>query len=268
MKLIDQSAFKYLSVKLPMLGAFFMLVLIPLLQWALDFQLIPKDYEALVVGVVISLLAFIGKKIYQPNLHADVQVTEILSFAKLQPNINMSAKGFAHVKKVFFGGKLQQSHVDNINSILNAVNKHNISNIKQVAYLLATAYHETNATMQPVREAYWLSEAWRKKNLRYYPWYGRGHVQLTWQVNYKKADDKLGLKGLLIKNPDLAMRSDISAEVLVIGSKEGWFTGRKLDDYISNVKTDYVGARRIINGTDKAKQIADVADVWEEALKM
>ena len=53
------------------------------------------------------------------------------------------------------------------------------------AYGLATAWWETNKTMQPVREAYWLSEAWRKPNLRYYPHYGRGYVQLTW-----KGDDK------------------------------------------------------------------------------
>lgn len=31
------------------------------------------------------------------------------------------------------------------------------------AYMLATAYWETNETMQPVIEAYWLSEAWRKR---------------------------------------------------------------------------------------------------------
>ena len=62
------------------------------------------------------------------------------------------------------------------------------------AYALATAFHETNGTMQPVREAYFLkgnAEAWRKAHLRYYPWYGRGFVQLTWQRNYQRADDDL-----------------------------------------------------------------------------
>ena len=70
MKLINENPWQYLSVKLPMLGAFFMLVLIPLLQWALDFQLIPKQHEAVVVGIIIPLLGLIGKKIYQPELHA------------------------------------------------------------------------------------------------------------------------------------------------------------------------------------------------------
>ena len=51
----------------------------------------------------------------------------------------------------------------------------------QLTYLLATAFWQTARTMQPVDEAFWLSEAWRKKNLRYWPWYGRGHCQLTWE---------------------------------------------------------------------------------------
>lgn len=69
MKLINESAFKHLSVKLPMLGAFFMLVLIPLLQWALDYQLVPTKYESIVVGTVLPILAWVGRKIYQPSLH-------------------------------------------------------------------------------------------------------------------------------------------------------------------------------------------------------
>lgn len=56
----------------------------------------------------------------------------------------------------------------------------------QIAYVLATVEWETAKTFKPVREAFWLSEAWRKKNLRYYPFYGRGYVQLTWEKNYKK----------------------------------------------------------------------------------
>ena len=51
----------------------------------------------------------------------------------------------------------------------------------QAAYVLATAYWETARTMEPVREAFWMSEEWRRANLRYFPWYGRGFVQLTWE---------------------------------------------------------------------------------------
>ena len=78
MKLIKENPWQYLSVKLPMLGAFLLLVLVPLVQWALDFNLIPDEHKAIVVGVVLPLLALIGKKIYQPKLH------QIQSFAAVQ----------------------------------------------------------------------------------------------------------------------------------------------------------------------------------------
>lgn len=135
----------------------------------------------------------------------------------------------------------------------------------QAAYVLATAFWETARTMRPVVEAFWLSEAWRKANLRYYPWHGRGYVQLTWEHNYKKASDLLGVD--LIADPDKALDPDIAAKVLVIGSRDGWFTGRKLSDYITLRKSDFAGARRIINGTDKAGTIAGIAVDYDKALK-
>ena len=134
----------------------------------------------------------------------------------------------------------------------------------QAAYVLATAFWETNRTMKPVREAYWLSEEWRRRNLRYWPYYGRGYVQLTWRDNYKRAGAKFGVD--LAGNPDKALEPEIAAKTLVVGSKEGWFTGKKLSDYI-NGKTDWIGARRIINGTDKAKEIAAIAADYDKALK-
>lgn len=124
----------------------------------------------------------------------------------------------------------------------------------QAAYVLATAWHETAHTMEPVREAYWLSETWRKSNLRYYPYYGRGFVQITWQANYKKASRKLGKD--FVSDPDAVMEPRASAEILVTGMKEGWFTGKKLSDYVVDDAFLYVGARRIVNGTDKANKIA------------
>ena len=113
----------------------------------------------------------------------------------------MTTGGFSILRKSF--GSLNQDQVDNINLIIEYCNKYSLE-YNQAAYVLATAWHETNQTMLPVIEAYWLSEEWRKKNLRYYPWYGRGFVQLTWQDNYKLADNKLGLNGEMLKNPSLA----------------------------------------------------------------
>ena len=146
------------------------------------------------------------------------------------------------------------------------------------AYALATACHETAYTMQPVREAFWLSENWRKSHLRYFPYYGRGYVQLTWKANYDRADRELGLNGSLNKNLDLAMDPNIAAQIMVKGMQEGWFCadkGGKRHTLARHVPADgkaasvdqFTSARRIINGTDKAGKIAGEAIKFQTALQ-
>jgi predicted chitinase len=130
----------------------------------------------------------------------------------------------------------------------------------QIAYVLATVEWETAKTFKPVREAFWLSEAWRKKNLKYYPFYGRGFVQLTWKNNYEKYSNILGVD--MVKKPDLAMDGNIALFVLVHGFKTGTFTGRKITDFINVNKTDFLNARRGINGVDRASRIASLAQKY------
>lgn len=127
----------------------------------------------------------------------------------------------------------------------------------QIAYVLATVEWETARTFKPVKEAYWLSEQWREENLRYFPYYGRGFVQITWERNYQKYADILGID--LVKNPDLAMNENVALFILVHGFKTGAFTGRKITDYIDETKTEFVDARRCINGTDHDEDIATLA---------
>ena len=134
----------------------------------------------------------------------------------------------------------------------------------QAAYVLATAYWETAHTMEPVREAFWLSDDWRKANLRYYPWYGRGFVQITWEANYVRMGNRLNVD--LTSDPDIVMDPAMSAQILVIGMVEGLFTSKKLADYITLQSSNYRGARRIVNGTDKAGPIAEIAEEYEAAL--
>lgn len=138
--------------------------------------------------------------------------------------------------------------------------------LPQIAYVLATAFWETARSMQPVEEAYYLGARAEKyrKGLRYYPWHGRGFAQLTWEANYKKAGAALGVD--LTSDPSKAMEPSISARILVQGMKGGWFTGKKLADYINDTKTDFVGARRIVNGTDEAAEIAALARDYAKAL--
>lgn len=173
---------------------------------------------------------------------------------------------FNAVRKGILGPTLDDGEVEGCKAIIAAFAGQPLSH---VAYALATAAHETARTMQPVREAYWLSEDWRKKNLRYFPWYGRGYVQITWQDNYKRADDELHLGGTLLANPDRAMEPDIAAKIMRLGMDEGWFTRHTLKSHCPDWKgtlDQFEGARRIINGTDKAHTIAVYAMQFQDAL--
>lgn len=68
MKFIEQNAIQYLSVKLPLLGAFLMLAVL-VLQWCLDFNFIPEKAAPIIVGTILPALSWLGRKIAQPNLN-------------------------------------------------------------------------------------------------------------------------------------------------------------------------------------------------------
>jgi putative chitinase len=158
--------------------------------------------------------------------------------------------------------------------------------ITHVAYMFATAFHETAHTLQPVKEANWLTDqqaaayfhrmydkggarpdvAARLGNTEYgdgVKFAGRGYVQLTGRTNYARAEKELGLP--FTTSPDLMLLQGPAALVMRRGMVEGWFTSRKLADYLPAV--GYMAARRIINGQDKAADIAAYATRFEEALR-
>ncbi|WP_151742868.1 glycoside hydrolase family 19 protein [Acinetobacter sp. TUM15113] len=198
----------------------------------------------------------------------------------------MTEKGFNVLREKF--GKLRKSQIDAINDIVAAIDADKSITYAQAAYILATTWHETARTMLPVVEygqgknrtyGTWYLDSLDqrycfkdgKKQNAYlceeypYLYYGRGYVQLTWFANYEKASNKIGVD--LLNNPDLASKKEYAIKIMLEGMKEGWFTGGKLSDYIYQSKKDYEGARRIINGTDKAKLIAGYADTFEYALR-
>ena len=183
----------------------------------------------------------------------------------------LDRKVFFESVRGLFKGRLVQLQVDGLNSLLDAANG---CRINETAYMLATAYHETAATMQPIEEygkgrgrdygkRLKMSRQPYSSSLPIY--YGRGYVQLTWYENYDKAGRLLKLD--LLRQPELALQADVAAKIMREGMIEGWFTGKKLSDYVGLRTADYVGARRIINGTDKANLIADFAVTFELALR-
>lgn len=192
---------------------------------------------------------------------------------------------FAHVRKHLFGGKLNQGQVEGINAILAAWDRHGDGNLHRLAYVLATPIRETDSTMQPITEygqrsyfnKYEPGTAIGKRLGNTHPgdgyrYRGRGQVMITGRRNYRVAGDKLGID--LEGNPELALDLATSARILVVGTMEGWFTGKGLTDYIDDVdETDdedlkeFVQARRTVNGTDKAVLIGGHAIEFEKALK-
>lgn len=172
---------------------------------------------------------------------------------------------FDSVRAAPFKGRLTQRQTDGLTALLDACDKVSPPlDLRFEAYMLATAFHETARTMQPIEE-------YGKGRGRAYghpagPWHqvydGRGDVQLTWERNYAHATQRLRALGVigadvdLERDPDLAMRPDIAAAIMIHGMLEGWFTGKKLADYFTTKVSDWGNARRIINGTDCALKIA------------
>lgn len=180
-------------------------------------------------------------------------------------------------RKIFFDGfrrdidsSIEQKQVDGLEFLLGKMESDpRWKDVRHVAYALATAGHETAWSFQPVEEGYYLGSAAKvkrfQKTLRYFPYFGRGYVQLTWAKNYEHASKKLGVD--FNKHPELVMQPENAYEILTAGMHEGWFTGKKLSDYIYGSTADYKNARRIINGVDKAALIASYAKAFEKILR-
>lgn len=172
-------------------------------------------------------------------------------------------KFWARARAIFHGPN--QSQVDGTNLILNGFEeRYPTGDVRWLAYWLATAFWETARTMQPVKEAYWLSEEWRKNYLRYYPYYGRGLVQITWKENYKKLSPIVGHD--LVANPDDALLPDVAATNMFYGMEHGMFGGTGIAFWFNAIKNDPVGARHLVNGVDHAQDIAAIYRQFREAL--
>ena len=146
--------------------------------------------------------------------------------------------------------------------ILGECQKQGVTDKAQIAYILATTVHESGAGkyMEEIASgsAYeGRSDLGNKQSGDGVRYKGRGFVQITGRNNYTNWGKKLGLD--LVGNPELAEKPEIASRILVQGMKEGSFTGKKLSDYIGGGKQDFEGARRIVNGTDKAGTFAATA---------
>ena len=185
---------------------------------------------------------------------------------------------FSEIRVSLFGNKLSEGQVEGIEALLDECNIQGVSDNRFIAYILATVYHETGKTMQPIKE---IGEG---KNMRYGRkiWYngtqyndisiiyfGRGHTQNTWRDNYvslTKAARKQGNDWDFEHKPELLLINKQSAWATVYAMSTGLYTGRKLSNYFNQVDSNSIGARKIINGIDCAAKIAGYYDKFYDAL--
>lgn len=204
---------------------------------------------------------------------------------------------FDSVRGSLFKGALAPSQVHGMDAILDIWDQlyRRRTSLPQLANCLGTAFHETAFTMQPIKEyggkAYFtrmyditgarpemarrLGNVHAGDGARFC---GRGYVQLTGRGNYTKATAKLKALGFIAPDvdfaldPDQVMQARIAALIMFEGMEEGWFTGVKLDAVVDDnidgdEHADFIKARRIINGTDRAEKIAEYSDKFLAALK-
>lgn len=162
---------------------------------------------------------------------------------------------FRSVRKSVFHGSLTKGQVDGMERIVNYwQTQWNKMPLDEFSYLMATIAHETAYRMQPVKEMG--GEAYLRSK-RYYPYFGVGLIQATWKRNW----DRLGIKSV-----EDGLQWPSALHAAFYGMAAGIYTGKKLADYIGHGQRDYVNARRIINGVDRAQDIANVANSFRAAL--
>lgn len=194
---------------------------------------------------------------------------------------------FDHCKLPLFAGRYRQAQVDGIGAILDQFEGEGFNDLDHLAYILATAFHETGPRADPLHfmprtekynppaEIYFQRYdppreiAHRLGNIAIgdgFRFRGRGYVQLTGRRNYAFASEKLGLD--LLGFPDLALQRDIAAKILVRGMAEGWFTGRRLGQYFALGQAPlWIDAREIVNGHDDDLLIASYALEFRKGLR-
>lgn len=192
-------------------------------------------------------------------------------------------KFFAALKDNLFV-QITNKQIEGLNALLDGCVKYGITDLRMIAYILGTAYWETARTMQPIEEyrkgagrPYGKKLKAEKKNGKNVPYswpdkiyYGRGHTQNTWYENYAMLQKrpfavKNGWK--FLENPELLLQMEPSVWATIHCMWHGLYTGVGLRNYFNDTETDWVNARRIINGTDKAEKIADLSKAFYRALQ-
>lgn len=148
-----------------------------------------------------------------------------------------------------------------------------VTDTAQMAYIFATAQWETDhfKTLNEYGDVAYFHRYDGRVDLGNthpgdgYTYRGRGYVQVTGRANYAKMGAVFGVD--LVNHPELAADPNLAARISIYGMMHGSFTGVSLSDYFSNGRIDFVNARRIINGTSHAEDVAGNAFAFYNVLK-
>jgi subtilisin family serine protease/predicted chitinase len=159
---------------------------------------------------------------------------------------------------------------DHLALIVQACQQHGIADKSHIAYVLASAHHESRmgrtmtelASCRGYEGRHDLGNTQPGDGPRFK---GRGYVQLTGRRNYTRYSQIVGVD--LVAEPTRATDPPIAARILAHGMQHGSFTGRSLADFGADPAYDFVQARRIVNGLDRADAIAAIARRYRAALQ-
>ncbi len=191
---------------------------------------------------------------------------------------------YDNIRFSLFKGKLADQQTAGMDAFFNEWEKQKLTDTRWLAYMLATAYHETAQTMQPIEEfGKGNGKAYGKKlkmgggpgkRVPYTTpdklYYGRGHTQNTWYENYEaltKAAKKQGYDWDFLIRPELLLQMEPSIWATFYGMQKGLYTGKRLLHYFNDTTEDWVNARKTINGLDKADLIAGYGKAFYAGLK-
>ena len=193
---------------------------------------------------------------------------------------------FNAVRGTLYGGRLARTQVAGLAALLDRFEQGGeTEDLRFLAYMMATAHHETGGRLQPVRETFAGTDGeaidrldrafaagrlpqvcapyWRRDGAGK-SWLGRGLVQITHRRNYARLAELTGID--LLARPERAMEMAVSVEILFVGMLRGVFTGQRLDDHFTGARADWIGARRIVNGLDRAEKVAGYGRAFFSAL--